>query len=319
MNSVSRNTVLLGKAIGGYVSLTVPLSIAFFLGIIVLGNLDPDVFQAQYLAPILLIYLLSILFVAVYFGIGVAVSSSTTHVRSAIIISVSIWIFLQMVLPKIGSMIARTVSPVPSEVIKSVEKEQVRNAVAKEEGEETANASLSFWGRLPLATDVQDGARWERWKQIQLPIRLKYEDRLSELLRAKNRQYEQIEKDQEAVAVWISTMSPSFALSNVICDIAGTGRLSANKFLKDVRNFEHVVAQQVYSSGFVQRTLVDGEVNVLKQSSTERIKEIPRFSHNPPSLEETIAENLSSIIVLWMWLVISILAAYLWFYHYDLR
>lgn len=319
MNSVSRNSVILGKLFGGYLCLIVPFTVSFLAGILSVSVIHTDVLQVENLLRISLIFLFSSLFICIFCVVGIAVSSRTVRVRSAVIVSLAIWISLQLLLPKIGTIVSRAWKPMVSEVVQSVEIDQLRNVIDKEEAEETSEASIKFWGHQFLMSDMRDSLRWIEWLKIQQPISFKYKEKLNSTLRAKREYYDHFEKDQDRISTYISSISPGFAISNLLCDIAGTGKLPTEKFLEDVKAFEHSADQQIYSVGFVQKMIVNGEMGIIKRGNIGRIKEIPRFNYFPPSLAEIVGENVSSLIVLLLWPFVSVLCAIFWFHRYDIR
>lgn len=121
-NNISRNQLILGKIVGNLLSLLIPFTFAFLLGIIVIiffGNVVtlPDSIR------ILLFFIGSILYLTIFILLAITISSSTKLPSTSLVICLVFWAFLTFGIPNLIEPIARAISPYPSP--QSLEEEKV--------------------------------------------------------------------------------------------------------------------------------------------------------------------------------------------------
>ena len=124
-NAVPRDTVLIGKWIGGYVSIAVPFSVAalagftyvYMSGALELGGDAP----ARFLA----IVLVSLLYISGFFTLGLMISVLTHRSATALLFSLMVWICWILVVPNLAPVVARLVAPVPSRQVIDAEIEAI--------------------------------------------------------------------------------------------------------------------------------------------------------------------------------------------------
>lgn len=125
-NAVPRDTVLLGKCLGGYLSLTLPFAIATFAGCIVLYWTGFIEFTPAILVRCLLIFLLSLLYLATCFNLGLFISTLAARGATALVIGLLVWVMALLVVPNWAPTIARLIRPVPEHQQVLEEKEAIR-------------------------------------------------------------------------------------------------------------------------------------------------------------------------------------------------
>jgi ABC-type transport system involved in multi-copper enzyme maturation permease subunit len=124
-NPASRGSILLGKWVGNFVSLTVPFLLVSALGIAVL-SLDPAVrFTTDQALRLGLILILTLLYIAFFLSLGILVSSLTRRASSSLVILLFVWALLVFVLPNLGTLVARQMVDVPSVRALSEKRQQV--------------------------------------------------------------------------------------------------------------------------------------------------------------------------------------------------
>ena len=110
----SRTAIFAGKLLGGLLSIWLAFTAAFLVYLLSLSLLTPVSLQGEMLARILLIFLTSLLHIAVFFGIGALVSVFTRHSATALILALFLWLVFVFVLPGLSSLIAQQFVPVDS-------------------------------------------------------------------------------------------------------------------------------------------------------------------------------------------------------------
>jgi ABC-type transport system involved in multi-copper enzyme maturation permease subunit len=124
-NSVSRGTLLFGKWLGNLVSLAVPFFRITGLGLAVL-NLDPAFrMPAASYGRLALIFLLSLLYLALFLSLGLFISTVTRRSATSLVVLLLIWALTVFVLPNTGTLIARQIVEVPSSRAISEKRDQI--------------------------------------------------------------------------------------------------------------------------------------------------------------------------------------------------
>ncbi|HMA54921.1 MAG TPA: ABC transporter permease subunit, partial [Acidobacteriota bacterium] len=121
-NSLPRDALLSGKIGGGFLALWVPFLLAFLFGAVVLMLSAFPLAGGDTAVRVLIVFLATSLFVLTYFTIGIAVSTSTSKARTSLVAILIIWASFQLIVPRLGDMVARLVHPVRTETQVSLQK-----------------------------------------------------------------------------------------------------------------------------------------------------------------------------------------------------
>jgi len=106
-NQVPRDQLILGKTIGSLVSLLVPLVIPLLMGLILL-NIFPDIsLSAEDWTRLGLIFLCFLLYLSVFFNLGMFISSRTHRSSGSLFVLLFIWVLLIFIIPKTAVVISR--------------------------------------------------------------------------------------------------------------------------------------------------------------------------------------------------------------------
>jgi ABC-type transport system involved in multi-copper enzyme maturation permease subunit len=124
-NSVKRPILIVGKWIGGFTSFVVPFFIAVLLGTI-LVTLSPMVdINAQNWAKLGLFLFSSVLYLAVFFSLGLLISCLTHQSSSSLVISLFFWAMLVFFIPNLGNILARQFVEIPTVQQLEVKRSQI--------------------------------------------------------------------------------------------------------------------------------------------------------------------------------------------------
>jgi len=113
-NSLERPLLILGKWIGGFSSFIVPLFIAVLLGTVFVA-LQPGVAMSpEDWARLGLFLLSSVIYLGVFFSLGLLISCLTHQSSSSLVVSLSVWTLLVFLIPNLGSILARELVEIPT-------------------------------------------------------------------------------------------------------------------------------------------------------------------------------------------------------------
>ncbi|MBA7667462.1 hypothetical protein ES703_75551 [subsurface metagenome] len=124
-NSVKRPILIMGKWIGGFTSFVVPFFIAVLLGTI-LVTMSPLVqMGGENWAKLGMFLFSSVLYLAIFFSLGLLISCLTHHSSSSLIISLFVWTMLVFFIPNLGNVLARQLVEIPTVQQLEVKRSQI--------------------------------------------------------------------------------------------------------------------------------------------------------------------------------------------------
>jgi ABC-2 type transport system permease protein len=320
-NRLPRDTLLAGKIGGGYVALWVPFLLAFLLGAFALTLAAFPLFGPGLASRVLIIFLATSLFILIYFTIGIAVSTSAAKARTSIVAVLIIWAAFQLIIPKLGDMVARLVHPVRSETEVSLEKSLLVRSLDMETAKELGRQYDLIFGTAPkgAADDVNSPER-KKWDPIRDDIQLRARERKGQQLAAIDETYMQERRRQLNLAVDLSVISPSAAFARLLADICGTGELERAKYIEAVRAHQRALDNELFSK--VKRTLMmheGGRISMGFSATPVDASKLPKFAITPATIAETFKANVRSLLSLLFWLIAPFAYAYVRFIKYDVR
>jgi ABC-type transport system involved in multi-copper enzyme maturation permease subunit len=113
-NSLKRPILIIGKWIGGFTSFILPFFIAVLLGTAFV-TLKPIVdMSPQNWAKLGLFLLSSVIYLSVFFSLGLLISCLTHQSSSSLVISLFVWTILVFLIPNLGNILARQIVRIPT-------------------------------------------------------------------------------------------------------------------------------------------------------------------------------------------------------------
>ena len=319
-NRLPRDTLLAGKIGGGYLALWIPFLVAFLLGAVVLMLAAFPLFGGDAAPRVLIIFLATSLFILTYFTLGIAVSTSAAKARTSLVAILIVWAAFQLIIPKLGDMVARLVYPVRTETQVSLEKSLLVRSLDTETAKELGRQYDLVFGQAPRgAADDEKSPERKKWDPIRDDIQLRARERKGQQLAAIDETYMQEKRRQINLAVNLSLVSPSAAFARFIADVCGTGELERAKYIEAVRSHQKALDNELFSK--VKRTLMmhEGGMSMSFSAMPVDASKLPKFSIVPASVAETFKANARSLISLLFWLIAPFAFAYAKFSKYDVR
>jgi ABC-type transport system involved in multi-copper enzyme maturation permease subunit len=320
-NSLPRDALLAGKIGGGFLALWVPFLLAFLFGAVVLMLSAFPLAGGDTAVRVLIVFLATSLFVLTYFTIGIAVSTSTSKARTSLVAILIIWAAFQLIIPRLGDMIARLVHPVRTETQVSLQKSLLVRSLDMEQAKELGRQwDLIFASLSQEARDKQDSPENKKWGPIRDDIQLRAREKKSQQLAAIDETYLQERRRQLDLAVNLALVSPSAAFARTIADVCGTGELERARYLEAVRAQQKALDNELFSK--VKRTLMiheGGQMSMGFSAQPVDASKLPRFSITAATVAETLKANARSLVSLLVWLIAPFAFAYAKFIRYDVR
>jgi ABC-type transport system involved in multi-copper enzyme maturation permease subunit len=294
-SSVPRDTVLLGKWIGGYVSAVAPFVVAVLGGftyIYVTGALDAGSGQFSRAA---LIFLLSLLYISAFFTLGLLISALTHRGATALLVSLLVWIGWILVIPNLAPVVARLAAPVPSRQVIEAEKQAIdreTQLLLAEVGKHRAYGNQEEYQRL----QQEGGKRKDKLDDF-------YQDRM---------------QAQISLAQNLARVSPSASFLFAATRLAGTGP-NLYQYFQQARE-RYRKAQQEYRQGLYQPGKVEWTQSGPRMKDPDWFNpdQLPRFSMAEEPLGESFGAALFDILLLAVFNVLFFMLAYALFLRYDI-
>ncbi|MDH5406302.1 MAG: ABC transporter permease subunit [Candidatus Aminicenantes bacterium] len=319
-NPVPRHKVILGKSIGGYLTILAALLISVLIGMVIVSFLSFPLFSGEVLSRFLLILLVSFLYLALMLTLGLFVSSRCHSSLSSLTILLLVWVVLILAFPSLSGIAARIVYPVKSEQVLNQEKAELRSNIRREKGKELSEA-LQRAGLLSVRL-TRRGEDYEKFKKLREPIASKYEKREAELIRQLEADYQRGHSTQDRIAVNISRLSPASTLTYIMSDLCHTGLQERENFYQEAKVYYQQLDDIYYSKMWMETiSLENGFRFGLGSRDEDRAerKDLPFFTYKSRGLGAVLSRSVIDIGVLVLYTVIFFLGAYFSFLRYDVR
>ena len=281
-NNVGRPIIVIGKWFGGFTSLIIPFIIAVLLGVILI-TLSPQVqMNSENWVKLGMFLLSSLLYLAVFFSLGLFISSITHRPASSLVISLFMWALIVFVIPNLGNILARQFTTIPSVQQLEVKREHIWTKEVFDLEHNIKPSDRTISKQREALNKVLSNINSENDRLI-----ADYRNRFDRLVN---------------LSKTITRFSPSAAFTYLATDIAGTGILEEYKLKQAVLRYKDMVWDKPVDSGG----------NLLG--------DFPAFSFQRSSVKEVLnAEGFINLTILIMFNILIFAAAYVAFLRYDVR
>ncbi len=337
-NAVPRYQVLLGKWLGSYMSFLLSF-VPALIGVALLIMLHPMIklTGAEWWSAVL-IFALSVIYVTVFFSLGLLVSSMTKDPKTSLLTLLAIWTFLALIIPNLSPYLAAEIYPTrtPYEVEAELNSigfeeaenawERVRESIGKDLEERLRgimiarnlkpvsggswNLGYGTWsdGSKMLIRDIEDEATRRELQLISSQsARTELGNVTSRSSKVKNAHMTSLHKQMAASKV-ISSLSPLAAFTYLATDLANTG-------IQGEQNFRRTV--DIFKRQFV--TYVEGKLVSQQYLDRPDISDMPSFRYEPRAAVVVAQDDLIHLLLLVLFNIVFFMGAHLSFLRYDVR
>ncbi len=278
----------------GLVVLLVPMAVAVLIGLVLIAPIFDLSLDSGWLFRAGLIFLVSALYIAMIFLMGIFVSTRTVHALSSFIALLLIWAGLNFVVPKIAAFVAQSIYRIPS--VQEIEMQTA--AIRREESEKMVKSFEAYRASNPgksIPPDVTVKLRRQMDEAI--------EDRESRLMQS----YEAAKQRQVNLAVNLARVSPASAYLFAVAELAGTGIHRHNRFLRFLDQY-----RKTFRDYF--DNLERQRVQIVKDFS-----HVPNISFSEEPLRSVLARVIPDAGLISALTVLFFASAFFSFIKYDLR
>ena len=339
-NPVPRDTLVLGKYLGGMLSLFPIVVVSFTVGIVIAYASPATDFDAGALLRLVIILIVSLLYVSICYLLGLLLSVWTKEAATTLILSMFIWGILTIVYSNVATFAVAKFPPHKPQPEKEARQqiEQLwedfkaeRDAyILKKWGYKYPTSAISQIADGPLALSINMRASGEigfqefyRFKPISIldvskfqevlgyqePLRIEYVNNAEEILKRREEVYER----NRQIARDVSRISFADAYHFAVGAITDTDRESYNDFIHEARGYKRQIVDYLTGkNAFSERTWFSSD------KGKAEFVDLPVFQHRYDSLSESLSRALGDIFILLAWNIILFMGAYVSFLRYDM-
>ena len=248
--ATARHQVLLGKLLAGLVTLSVPVTITFVIGLVVLMSSAMVALDGAAWIRIGLMFVASLAFTTAMYLVGLLFSCLAGRSAISMVLGLFVWIIFAIVIPNAGVHIATHIRPLESQEKRDGQlmslKESLRN--------ELRNIKVDFSDSITRSdvpgafggyyTKIMDRAYLDADRQLNaqmVSLRIKYADMF---LDVENRYLTSFFR-QKDLANRFACVSPISNYENVMAILAGTDLTNFQHFINDVRDHRKQVLEYI--------------------------------------------------------------------------
>ena len=319
-NNVPRARLLLGKVIGGYVSLILPLLVPLSLGFVMLSLYPGIALTGDDWRRLGCIFLLFLFYLSTFFTLGLFVSSLTARSSTSFFAVLAMWVTLVMVIPDLSALTAGRIRPVPAASEISVQKGLATYQLQQESSRiQSEQQSWRVFTAEAIRKGVADAMQTSR----------EFNLRINEINAHIDRDYQMHKEAQYDLAKNLSRVSPATGLTFGAAVLARTGVDEYGRFMESTRIYRSVIRDwggKADEQGLQvsQTTDSSGNVTGINMSTNtmgmfEVLASMPQHEFEPENLGQSIQRALPDFVLMAVMSMIFFVGAYIAFLRYDVR
>jgi ABC-type transport system involved in multi-copper enzyme maturation permease subunit len=287
---VPRDTIILGKVIGGFACLITPLTFAFLASLTLVafkgvGFLAEDYYRAG------AIFGASVLFLLCLYMLGIMISAATRSAVTSLFVALFVWTILVFNIPPLSHLAAKQLFRAPeySSVLSSVV--SVRQEIQK-----------GFMGK-----SIQHGMENDAAPSLETIYTFYREEKKEgdDKIRRVLEQHEARLRAQIEGARRLSRISPVAAFANSAMQIGSTGLEEQYDFIGSVRRY--------------QRELFDFINRIEKKNTAINVSNLPRYNYRRSAIGGSLTGAAIDLGILALFTAAFFATSYYLFLRYDIR
>ena len=324
-NSLPRDVFLWSKLIGGYIVFVVPFLVSFLLGLLLITWQGFPLGEFNIALPVFCLTLISLLYIAVFFAIGVFISTYLDNAKTALIVAFTFWVFAVLIVPRGAFVVAKLVAPTRTQQAVYMEKTILRNNLSKDKDEKIKEKMVEAFagsegssGGMVIRSD--DTAFQERMAKLKKPIeeafRLAFQDQTDKI----DRDYQREKARQEYVGETLSRIAPTSSLSYIAINLTQTGKLKRDRYFQTGERYfsqlNDAYFSEISDDALAQIMQIAARMNESSESETDEIPPPPPLTE--PSLSDTLRRSAVDVFLLGFFAVAFTAIAFLKFFRSDI-
>ena len=296
---------------------------SFLLGLLLIVWQGFPLGELTVALPVLGLTLVSLLYIAVFFAIGVVISTYVDNSKTALIVAFTFWVFAVLIAPRGAFVVAKLVAPTRTQQTVYMEKTAIRNNLEKDKeeklSEKMALAFANNEGNMSL--NLSDPETQKKMDKLRGPIdeqfRLEFQNQAGKI----DRDYQREKERQEQVGEMLSRIAPTSSLTYFAMNLTQTGTLKRDTYFQTGERYYDQLDDSYFSgiSGdtlaqFMQLARQSGPDS--SESETEKIPPPPTLTE--PALADTVSRSAMDVFLLGFFALAFTVVAFLKFFRSDI-
>jgi len=330
-NSVARSKIIIGKIIGGTLTLLVPFLVSLILGLFIILMNPRVAWTGTDWATLSLFLLGAVIYIFLFLVIGVFISASHHSSSASIMTSLFVWVLLILVVPNLSPYLASLISPAPSQIKMEREISRLQDVERDQLGWKIQTERLAeLVKKYPVLAERFSEAEAKERVEKDPAFREAYQARTKEVQAAwdeANRIQSKKIKDlrdefnrkvgaQTTLSRDLSMISPLADFTYLATDLTSTGTMNLGYFghLGEVWGQAFAVYERSKIAALQkQNPAVDW------WNTPVNVSDMPRFQYKEEALAARAKETLWPFAIMLIMNLIVFSAAYISFVKYDVR
>jgi ABC-type transport system involved in multi-copper enzyme maturation permease subunit len=324
---VPRVQVLIGKYLGGVLTLAVPLALGAPLALLTLQLSGVVVSSGEEWLRVAIVAAGAMIYLACMFGVGLAVSAATRRSRTSLVILLVIWVVSVLVLPRVAALAAATARAVESEDV--VHRRQAAAIVPLEHEREKdlASAYARITGGSNASTALSP-SQLLLYGQERAVIESDFFRRRRDIARQVEDARERRLRNQQTLARALIRLSPSALFGLFAMNVLGTGDGLREGWSAQIRSHQRRLEIDAFDKVYGLEVIALNEHGTMSGSawSSPQMDDLslPRdanlqFTYVAPPLSAAVLQSLPDIVMLLSFALLGIACATTLFLRYDPR
>jgi ABC-type transport system involved in multi-copper enzyme maturation permease subunit len=301
---IPRAKILLGKYLSTGIVLLIPFTAGVLLNLLVIGFGGAVPLEAGLVGRVLVSFLVSVVYISVFVLLGLFLSARSKTPVVSLVTGLLVWVFLVIVVPATGNLIARGLVQIPMEDRVTEEAERAFGEAAERYNMQHPHPdNWIMSGRWspgePLSRAFEADQAWGRVSQAYQDLKIS-----------------QIKQGRRIVA-----LCPASLLTEILERTVESGISHYENFLRSARLYRQELAN------YLDRKYPLDKVHPVNRQTTEpaiaRMKldfgSIPKFEDRPAPASEAAGMVLRGAAILALINVVLFAAAFVSFLRYDVR
>ncbi len=330
-NRVSRAKVLLGKTIGGTLTLLIPFTFSLGLSLIVI-LLNPRIsWKGSDWGALGLIFFAAALYVTLFYCLGILISSRHKSGSSSIMTSLFIWVLFILVIPSLTPYVASFFAKTPSKIkierevsrLLDVERDALGRKLSKERTQEVQKKYPNYESILSREERQRKIASDPEFKKADEEMTQAVRGAWNEANRIQGAKVKVIRDDQNRkverqmkLSIYLSMLSPLSSFTYLATDLSATGMRSLKYFKQLDGRYDGIFGDYAKKKMASLRE-IDPTIDVY--NSPVDVSDMPRFQYIDERLLDRIEGVLPFLTALIVFNILFFSAAFFSFVRYDVR
>ena len=315
-NSIPRDKYILGKIVGSFLALVVPLLIPILIGCLLLPILGVPM-DANSWTRLAMVILAGVLYFGVFLTLSVFVSSVTQRSSSSFLLLLVLWIFAVLIVPRVSVLVSGRAVDVPSVDEVDYEKSKYsRQLFAEQMGEmrQFLQQARATDDHARFMADMQEFSKQQNEER---------EGKMRVFTEQLNEQRENKSNARRRVALALARLSPTASFSLAAADLASTSLDLQAGYMEAANAYQEAygrfMSEKGADGGFFRFSVRHAAPDEEEEPEPIDTRELPVFTYEAPPARAAISKSLPDLGLLLLFNVVFFAGAFVAFLRYDVR